>query len=187
MEGNFETHEKDLTNYEKLTNFNQYDNYMINIEKGTMINKKNKYIGYRSPRGGSFQVALKSSIDDNYYIMSLDHLIWYQVHPKYDQHKYKLCHIDNSQYNNAISNLKLIEKGYIKIKSKINVIITNRKTKEETVYDSVLDAVHETGISRFIITQALKSDDKTKKIKDKKGNKYKITVEIEPRLVVADN
>ena len=178
-----ENKEKNLTGYEQLTNYNEYNNYMLNPVKGTLINKKNRFIAHRNKHGGSLLVVLKNSETEKWVSFHLHELVYEQLNGKLDRSKYMLKHIDKDIYNNSISNIKVEAKRNDRRKKQpvLEVKVTTKKTNTTETFETISEASEETGISRYFFTKAMKREDGKTTYKDIKGNKYKVVVKKDAR------
>ena len=147
--------------------------YMINTEKGRIINKKNKIIGYIPPFGSNVIVYIKA---DKHEPTFLNELVYNQENINRKTHYIK--HKDKNHENCSYANLKLVKKGAIKKKPIIDIKIeqlTGDDKGDIKHYSTYKQCESETGITKYYLKKGI---DETFEITDKNKNKFKINVSI---------
>ena len=150
--------------------------YMINTEKGRIINKKNKIIGYIPPFGSNVIVYIKA---DKHKPTFLNELVYNQENTiPLNRKTHYIKHKDKNHENCSYDNLKLVKKGKERIKPLINIDIEQLTGDDKGVithYTTYKNCEIETGITKYYLKKAI---DEPMIIKDKNKNTFKITVSI---------
>lgn len=159
--------ETDLTGYEPLNaNHTKSKTYKVNPEKGTIINRKNMFMGHLQGNG---YVSIKlSNCKSNY----LHQAVYRHVHgPDSIPFGMEVDHRDDIRHHNMISNLQVLTPSANKRKAAKNrdysfvknnhanrreVVATNTDTGEETTYRSCYKAGKELSINAGIICNCCK-------------------------------
>ena len=137
--------ETNLDGYEPLKGF-EASGYMINIQRGLVINNK-RWILARNPVSSGYHISQLPGHGTE----SVHRLVYKQKYGPIPKDRY-VDHIDDNKGNNSITNLQLLtnsentRKAYanknlkgIKMKA-IPVVARNYETKAETTYESISKA-----------------------------------------------
>ena len=150
--------------------------YMINTEKGRIINKKNKIIGYIPPFGSNVIVYIKA---DKHKPTFLNELVYNQENTiPLNRKTHYIKHKDKNHENCSYDNLKLVKKGKDRKKPLINIDIEQLTGDDKgniEHYSTYKQCESETGITKYYLKKAI---DEPMIIKDKNKNTFKITVSI---------
>lgn len=168
-------HEKNTANYEPIKEFPKY---RINPEKGLVINKTDKYIFHKQPKGVSLIVHLKGD-NDKYVKRDVSQLVYNQCHDEPINLKtHRIKHIDKDPTNCKIDNLKIKKRGIRRRTPEINVEVESVQTGNIEKYKNIHQAKHNCDISLHHFRKALKQykEGKSYLITDKFGNEYNITL-----------
>ena len=168
--------ESSKNGYSPLKNFSKY---YVNTEKGIIINKTDKKLGYIVEGGSNYIVNLKNN-DGKLCFVYINELVYNQENATpLDRKKYYIKHIDGDHKNCAYDNLKLVRKGRKK-QNRVGVKIENMKTGETETYKSFSECYRETGISSYYLKKHLITLEEEEVIrKDKDGIKFRITLHSE--------
>ena len=155
--------------------------YMINTEKGRVINKKMKIIGYTPKNGSNVIVYLKA---DKHEPTFLNELVYNQENTvPLNRKTHYIKHKDKNHENCSYANLKLVKKGTIRKKPIIDIKIeqlTGDDKGDIKHYSTYKQCESETGITKYYLKKGI---DETFVITDKNKNKFKINVEIKIFLI----
>ena len=173
-----ELKEKNKDGYAPLKN---YDGYMINTEKGRIINKNDKIMGY-IPKGGSNMVVYLKK-NGKHLPHFLNQLVYNQENSiPLNRKKQWLKHKDKDHTNCSYANLKVVSKERTKKRPMMDIEIRTLTGEEKghvEKYTSLNACSRNTGISIYYLKKALPDvvkDGDEITIKDKNNVKYRITI-----------
>jgi hypothetical protein len=158
--------ELDLSGYEPLKGYENLG-YMINIQRGLVINNK-RWILARNPVSTGYHISQLPGHGTE----SVHRLVWRQKYGDIPKDRF-VDHIDDNKGNNSINNLQLLtisentRKAYanknlkgIRMKA-IPIIARNYDTKAETTYESISKAANALEIEPARISSLLRGRGRT--------------------------